>query len=75
MRQKGDLKVRKTAVHLLLAGVIVGESRAAERNRTIGREVAIERHLNNRDSIIEFLKSLQILPRGTRDLVLVIPEH
>jgi hypothetical protein len=29
----------------------------------------------NRDSIIEFLKSLQILPRGTRDLVLEIPEH
>jgi hypothetical protein len=29
----------------------------------------------DRDSIIEFLKSLQILPRGTRDPVLEIPEH
>ena len=29
----------------------------------------------DRDSIIEFLKSLQILPRGTRDLVLEIPEQ
>jgi len=29
----------------------------------------------DRDSLIEFLKSLQILPRGTRDLVLKIPVH
>jgi len=39
--------MRKTAFYLLLAAVIVGESGTAQRSRNIGREVAIERHLQD----------------------------
>jgi hypothetical protein len=57
--------VRKAAVHLLLAAVILGESGAAQRSHTIGREVAIERHLQDGEEfklpipeLVEFGKKL-----------------
>ena len=39
--------MRRTALYLLLAAVILGEAGTALRSRTIGREVAIERHLQD----------------------------
>jgi hypothetical protein len=39
--------VRKTALYLLLAAVILGGAGTALRSRSIGREVAIERHLQD----------------------------